>query len=36
MAQRYKDDILQPHMINVINRHLEMIQQDNARPIQQG
>ena len=31
-AQRYIDDILQPHMLNVIDRQREMFQQDNARP----
>jgi len=31
-TQCYGDDILQPHMLNVIDRQREMFQQDNARP----
>ena len=31
-AQRYRDNILQPHMLNVIDRQREILQQDNDRP----
>jgi transposase len=31
-AVRYKDDILQPHLMHVIDRQRELFQQDNARP----
>jgi transposase len=30
-GQRYKDDILQQHILNVIDRQREIFQQDNAR-----
>lgn len=31
-AERYRDNILQPHLMPVINRQRELFQQDNARP----
>ena len=30
-AQRYRDNFLQPHVLNVIDRQREMLQWDNAR-----
>jgi len=30
MAQRHRDNILQPQMLNAIHRQREMFQQDNA------
>jgi len=30
-GQRYRDDILQQHILNVIDRQREIFQQDNAR-----
>ena len=30
-GQRYKNDILQQHILNVIDRQREIFQQDNAR-----
>ena len=32
MAIRYRDEILQPHLMHVIDRQRELFQQDNARP----
>jgi hypothetical protein len=32
MAVRYRDEILQPHLMHVIDRQRELFQQDNARP----
>jgi transposase len=29
---RYRDDILQPHLMHVIDQQRELFQQDNARP----
>jgi hypothetical protein len=31
-AMRYRDEILQPHLMHVIDRQRELFQQDNARP----
>ena len=31
-AVRYRDEILQPHLMHVIDRQRELFQQDNARP----
>lgn len=31
-AQMYRDEILQPHLMHVIDRQWEIFQQDNARP----
>ena len=31
-AVRYRDEILQPHIMHVIDRQRELFQQDNARP----
>jgi transposase len=31
-AQRYRDEILQPHLMHVIDRQRELFQHDNARP----
>jgi hypothetical protein len=31
-AVRYRDEIIQPHLMHVIDRQRELIQQDNARP----
>ena len=31
-ALRYRDEILQPHLMHVIDRQRELFQQDNARP----
>jgi transposase len=31
-AVRYRDEILQPHLMRVIDRQRELFQQDNARP----
>jgi hypothetical protein len=31
-AVRYRDQIIQPHLMHVIDRQRELIQQDNARP----
>ena len=31
-AVRYRDDILQTHLMHVIDRQRELFQQDNARP----
>jgi hypothetical protein len=31
-AVRYRDEILQPHLMNVIDRQRELFQKDNARP----
>ena len=32
MAVRYRDEILQPHLMHVIDEQRELFQQDNARP----
>ena len=32
MAVRYRDEILQPHLMHVIDQQRELFQQDNARP----
>jgi hypothetical protein len=31
-AVRYRDEIIQPHLMQVIDRQRELFQQDNARP----
>jgi hypothetical protein len=31
-AVRYRDEIIQPHIMHVIDRQRELLQQDNARP----
>ena len=31
-AVRYRDEILQPHLMHVIDRQRELFQKDNARP----
>jgi hypothetical protein len=31
-AVRYRDEIIQPHLMHVIDRQRELLQQDNARP----
>ena len=31
-AVRYKDEIIQPHLMHVIDRQRDIVQQDNARP----
>jgi len=31
-AVRYREEILQPHLMHVIDRHRKLFQQDNARP----
>ena len=32
MAVRYRDEILQPHLMHVIDQQRELFQQENARP----
>ena len=32
MAVRYRDEVLQPHLMHVIDRQRKLFQQDNARP----